>query len=130
MSWFETLTKETFQAVVREAVKEDLETLKDGVNDLKRQVLTLARAVQALEKESEAVKQRLTKLEEQSDRIRENQTHFTDRISRLEGTLQGSLRGIVAELKLEFYEKFRGELPATTKRSKSIGRKNAKRLTD
>jgi chromosome segregation ATPase len=126
MSWFETLTKETFQAIVREAVKEELDAIKDEVNDLKRQILILTQVVQSLEKEIEAIKQRLAKLEKQIDRMRENQTHFTYRLSRLEGTLQGSMRGIVAELKLEFYGNFRSELSENTTRWKAVTRKMAK----
>jgi len=111
MSWFETLTKETFQTIVREAVKEDLEILKQDVSELKRQNHLIAQAIETLKTEIEGVKQRLTKLEEhvsrledQIIRVRESQMNFADRVGRLEGTLEGSLRGIAADLKLDLYE--------------------------
>jgi len=122
MSWFETLTKETFVSFVREAMKEDL-------SELKQQNQVIVQAVHLLAREVELIKQRLIKLEEivgkleyQVDRLRESNTHFADRMGRLEGTLEGSLRGITADLKLDLYEKFRGELPA-----KASSRKKAKR---
>jgi predicted nuclease with TOPRIM domain len=123
MSWFETLTKETFVSFVREAMKEDL-------SELKQQNQVIVEAVHLLAREVEAIKLRLIKLEEivgkleyQVDRLRESNAHFADRVGRLEGTLEGSLRGITADLKLDLYEKFRGELPA-----KASSRKKTKRV--
>jgi predicted nuclease with TOPRIM domain len=122
MSWFETLTKETFVSFVREAMKEDL-------SELKQQNQIIVQAVHLLAREVEVIKQRLTKLDEnvgklqdQVDRLRESNTHFADRMGRLEGTFEGSLRGIAADLKLDLYEKFRGALPA-----KASPRKKTKR---
>jgi len=128
MSWFETLTKETFVSFVREAMKEDL-------SELKQQNQIIVQAVHLLTREVEFIKQRLIKLEEivgkleyQVDRLRESNAHFADRVGRLEGTLEGSLRGITADLKLDLYEKFRGALPEKTSRSKALTRKKAGRV--
>ncbi len=110
MSWFETLTKETFQAIVREAVKGGLIVLKE---ELKREI--------------EAIKQRLDKIEEQVERVRDTQMHFADRVGRLEGTLEGTMRGIMADFKLELNEKFRGALPERTASSKTANRKKPKK---
>jgi predicted nuclease with TOPRIM domain len=134
MSWLETLTKETFQTIVREAVKEELDLLRPDVNDLKRQNLIIVQTLETLKTEIDGVKQRITKLEEQVSRledqvirVRESQMNFADRVGRLEGTLEGSLRGIAADLKLDLYEKFRGALPAKATSSKAVTRKKAKR---
>jgi len=123
MSWFESLTKEKFQSVVREAVKEELKTLNIEVNELKRQMLALTQAIEILKNEIENIRQRLTRLEEKVDRIQETQVHFATKVGHLEGTIEGTLRGIMADFKMEFYEKFRGELPAKTTRSKAVTRK-------
>jgi len=152
MSWFESITKEMFQSMVREAVKEELTAVskqvievKDGLttvgtqviavkDELKRDIMSLAQAIQILGKEIELIKQRLIKLEEivgkleyQVDRLRESNTHFADRIGRLEVTLEGSLRGITADLKLDLYEKFRGELPAKASKAKSVARQRTRK---
>jgi tetrahydromethanopterin S-methyltransferase subunit G len=103
MSWFETLTEETFQAIVREALKDELK------------------------REIEAIKQRLDKIEDQVERVRDTQIHFADGVGRLEGTLEGTMRGIMADFKLEFYEKFRGALPERTESSKAANRKKLKK---
>ncbi len=134
MSWFETLTKETFQTIVREAVKEEMNLLRQDVDDLKRQNLVIVQNLEILKTEIDGVKQRISKLEEhvsrledQVIRVRESQMNFADRVGRLEGTLEGSLRGIAADLKLDLYEKFRGALPEKTSRSKALMRKKAGR---
>jgi predicted nuclease with TOPRIM domain len=124
MSWLETLTKETFQMLVREAMKEDMASLRD---DLKRDNAALVQVIQFLEKEIKALAERLTRLEEKVDRVQETQVHFANKVGHLEGALEGTLRGIMADFKIEFYEKFRAELPAKTTGSKAPSRKKAKR---
>jgi len=69
MAWIETITKEGFQLVVREAMRPEMDKL---------------------DRKLEKMESRLGDVEQ--------------RVSRLEGTIEGSMRAYEANIKLLFYE--------------------------
>ncbi|MEK7729206.1 MAG: hypothetical protein AAB354_12395 [candidate division KSB1 bacterium] len=111
MSWFESLSKEMFQALVRDAVKEELTEIKSDVAIVKSDLALVKLNLVAIQNEMEGVKQRLTKLEERVERLQENQLLFATKVGHLEGTVEGTLRGLMTELKYDLYERLRNELP-------------------
>ncbi len=95
MSWFESLSKEMFQSLVREAIKEEFTQFRDEMR-----------------RELNAINSRLSKLEEKVERMHENQLAFASKVDHLEGTVEGTLRGLIADLKYDLYERLRNELPS------------------
>ncbi len=98
MSWFESLNKDMFQALVREAIKDEFTHFRDEMR-----------------RELHVIDSRLTKLEERVERMHENQLAFASKVDHLEGTVEGTvegtLRGLMTELKYDLYERLRNELP-------------------
>jgi hypothetical protein len=80
MGWIETLTKEAFIAAVREAVKPDLDRLEGKID--KMEAHTDAR------------------FEKLSGRVE----GLAERVSRLEGTIEGSMRAYEANVHSMFVE--------------------------
>ena len=126
MSWFESLSKEMFQTLVRDAVKEELTEIKSDVAILKSDVASLKSDVIILksdltivknnlvtvQNEVEGVKQGFTKIEDRIERLQENQLLFASKVGHLEGTMEGTLRGLMTDLKYDLYERLRNESPA------------------
>jgi chromosome segregation ATPase len=112
MSWFESLSKEMFQALVRDAVKDELAEIKLDVVTVKNDLALVKTSLAAVQNEMEGVKQRLTKLEERVERLQENQLLFANKVGHLEGTVEGTLRGLMTEFKYDLYERLRNELPS------------------
>jgi predicted nucleic acid-binding Zn-ribbon protein len=69
MSWIETLTKEAFQGAVRDAVRPDIEGLKDDIKEIQKCM-----------------------------------GDIEQRVSRLEGAIEGSMRAYEANMKAIFSE--------------------------
>ena len=80
MSWIETLSKEAFQLAVREAMKPEMESLrastKEEIESLRADIRDLSKRVGDLEQ----------------------------RVSRLEGTIEGTMRAYEANLARMFAE--------------------------
>ena len=90
MSWFESLAKEIFQAMRREAVQQGLASFKNDLASVKVEL--------------EGIKHRLDKLERKVERFYENQMDIADRAGHLEGAIEGRLRGLITEMKYDLYE--------------------------
>jgi hypothetical protein len=113
MSWLESLTKEMFQAMVREAVQQGLASFKNGLA--------------SVNVELEDIKHRLDKLEIKVDRFYENQMDLAGRAGHLEGTIESRLRGLVTEIKYDLYERLHRDLAELASGAKPAPRKKGRK---